>query len=55
MVQEEQNSAFNHPIEALEKGDPNIANRKNRHHPQTYFEQYCSTHPDADECKVYDN
>jgi len=54
MTHEQPNSAFNEPIEALEENDPAIASRLKRHHPGTAFEEYCSTHPDAAECKVYD-
>ena len=49
------NSAFDEPLEAPDPQDPQISNRAKRHHPGTPFEEYCSTHPDADECKVYDD
>lgn len=49
------NSAFDEPIEAPDPQEPGIADRAKRHHPGTSFEEYCSTHPDADECKVYDD
>ncbi len=55
MTTQQPNSAFNQPIEALEECDPSIADRSKRHHPGTAFEDYCSTHPDADECRVYDD
>lgn len=54
-MSEQHNSAFNSPIEDLEESDPNIANRANRHHPGTPFEEYCSLHPDASECRCYDD
>lgn len=49
------NSAFDEPIEAPDPQEPTIADRAKRHHPGTPFEEYCSTHPDAAECKVYDD
>lgn len=55
MADNKHNSAFEKPIEALEDGDPGIADRSKRHHPGTAFEEYCSTHPDASECRVYED
>lgn len=55
MITPEHNSAFDEPIEKVEESDPAIADRSKRHHPGTPFEEYCSTHPDASECRVYDD
>lgn len=49
------NSDFNAPIVSLDESDPQIADRALRHHPGTALEEYCSLHPDASECRVYDN
>lgn len=51
----EHNSNFNSPIEPLDECDPNIADRANRHHPGTPFEEFCSLNPDASECRIYDD
>lgn len=51
----EHNTDFNTPIEELDSNDPAIADRSKRHHPGTPFEEYCSLHPDASECRVYDD
>lgn len=55
MTNPNHNSAFDDPIETPDPQEPGIADRAKRHHPGTPFEEYCSTHPDADECKVYDD
>ena len=55
MTDKNHNSAFERPIEALEEGDPTIADRSKRHHPGTAFEDYCSANPDASECRVYED
>ena len=52
---EEHNSCFNAPIEELDANQPAIADRSKRHYPGTPFEEYCSLHPDASECRVYDD
>lgn len=31
-----------------------IAHRRSQQKDQTYLERYCESHPDADECRVYD-
>lgn len=51
----EHNSNFNSPIELINENEPAIADRSKRHSPGTSFEEYCSLHPDALGCKVYDD
>lgn len=55
LMTQQPNSDFNSPIVPLEECDPEIANRALRHHPGTPFEEYCSLHPDASECRVYES
>lgn len=41
-----------------EEKDPNgpkIAEPVEDHKPQTPFEKYCSEHPDASECRIYED
>ena len=51
----EHNSAFNLPLEAPKSEDPTISDRSKRHHPGTAFEDYCSSNPDALECRIYED
>ncbi len=51
------NDAFEHSHDG-EEIDPNegkINDWHNRHHPGTAFEEFCDVHPDAMECRVYDD
>ncbi len=50
------NDAFEHSHDG-EEWKPNegkINDWHTRHHPGTAFEEFCDVHPDALECRVYD-
>ena len=49
------NDALNdHSEEEVEPKDGKINDWHERHHPGTAFEEFCDVHPDALECRVYD-